>query len=79
MAITLEVTLTDQEQARLLAIASVISPSATPVQIKEWAEKQAKDGLRQSVIMAWNDHQQSLMSSNWPTESELPEPPPEVV
>ena len=46
MAITLTIELTDQEQARLLEIASVVAPNATPAQIKEWAEKKAKQGLR---------------------------------
>lgn len=75
MAITLSIDLTDQEQARLLEIANTISPNSTPIQIKAWAEKKAKQGLRQAVVNELAEHQNSAMETDWPQE--LPEVPPQ--
>jgi hypothetical protein len=50
MAITLSVVLTDSEQAVMEAVATKVAPGATAAQKKAWAEKQAKNGLRQAVL-----------------------------
>jgi hypothetical protein len=50
MAINLTVSLTDAEQAIVNEVAAKVAPGATPAQIKAWAEKQCKIGLRASVL-----------------------------
>lgn len=50
MAINLTVALTDAEQAFVNEVAAKVAPGATPAQIKAWAEKQAKAGLRAAVL-----------------------------
>jgi hypothetical protein len=50
MAINLTVALTDAEQAIVNEVAAKVAPGATPAQIKAWAEKQAKAGLRAAVL-----------------------------
>jgi uncharacterized protein YdeI (YjbR/CyaY-like superfamily) len=60
MAINLTVALTDAEQAFVNEVAAKVAPGATPAQIKTWAEKQAKAGLRAAVIAErstfdWNE------------------------
>lgn len=74
MAITLTIELTDQEQAKLLEIAAVVKPGATPAQIKNWAEKQAKHGLRESVQRLYFDYHNESLNSSWPME-QPPVPP----
>ncbi len=49
MAVTLEVQLTDTEQSRILEIAAVVAPGATPLEIKAWAETVCKNALRAEV------------------------------
>jgi hypothetical protein len=68
MAITLSITLTDAEQAKLIQIADAIAPNMTGPQLKAWAEKQAKLGLRQTVQLKYNEFQQQSMETAWPTE-----------
>ena len=75
MAIDLIVHLTDTEQAKILEIAAKVVPGATPAKIKKWAEKQAKEGLRESVNRVYNDYNFKSFSEAWPEE--LPEVPPE--
>ena len=79
MAVTLTIDLNDQEQARLLEIASLVQPNATPLEVKAWAEKQAKQGLREAVSQAWQNYQVSAMEADWPVDLEPPpeEQPPE--
>jgi hypothetical protein len=50
MAINLTVALTDAEQAVVEEIAALTVPGASATQIKAWAEKKAKAGLRQAVL-----------------------------
>ena len=50
MAINLTVALTDAEQAIVNEVAAKVAPAATSAQIKAWAEKQAKAGLRAAVL-----------------------------
>jgi hypothetical protein len=50
MAINLTVSLTDAEQAVVEEIAALAAPGASPAQIKAWAEKKAKAGLRAAVF-----------------------------
>lgn len=50
MAINLTVNLTDAEQAIVEAVAAKAAPGATPAQIKAWAERRAKAGLRAAVL-----------------------------
>ena len=50
MAINLTVALTDAEQAILTEVAGKVAPGATAAQVKAWAEKQAKAGLRAAVL-----------------------------
>jgi hypothetical protein len=50
MAINLTVALTDAEQAVVTAVAGRVAPGATAAQVKAWAEKQAKIGLRHAVL-----------------------------
>lgn len=50
MAINLTVSLTDAEQAIVEEVAAQVAPGATAAQIKAWAERQAKAGLRQAVL-----------------------------
>jgi hypothetical protein len=69
MAVTLSVTLTDAEQAKLLEIASVLYPSATPAQVKSWAEKNAKTGLRRIIALEMNNHANTSLDTAWPAES----------
>jgi hypothetical protein len=49
MAVTLSVVLSDAEQAKLAEIAELISPGSSPQQVKVWAEKACKRGLRRIV------------------------------
>jgi glycine/serine hydroxymethyltransferase len=74
MAITLSVTLTDQEQAKLVEIANIIAPNMTGPQLKVWAEKHAKIGLREIVQRRFNDYQQQSLDNAWPVE-QLAVPP----
>lgn len=74
MAITLSIELTDQEQARLLEIANTISPGSTPAEIKTWAEKKAKQGLRQIVVNELTEYQNQVMETDWPAPLEVPPP-----
>ena len=69
MAVTLSIELNDQEQAKLLEIASVLAPNATPAQIKTWAEKKAKAGLRRIISVEWADYQNTSLDTAWPGES----------
>lgn len=76
MAVTLSVTLTDAEQAKLLAMAEVIAPGMTPLQVKAWAEKNAKAGLRSIVQQLWNQRVSEDLETAWPVippASENPE------
>lgn len=75
MAITLSVNLTDAEQAKLLEIAAKVKPGATPLEIKTWAEKQAKVGLRTKVQQVLSDYENQSMHTVWPEE--LEEVPPQ--
>lgn len=50
MAINLTVALNDSEQAKLAEVAALVAPGASPAQVKAWAEKTAKEALRQVVI-----------------------------
>jgi len=50
MAINLTVALTDSEQAVVEAVAAVVTPGATPLEIKAWAEKECKRALRAKVL-----------------------------
>jgi len=74
MAVTLTIELNDQEQAKLLEIAAVLDPGATPLQVKTWAEKQAKIGLRRIVAVELVDYQNRSMDAAWP-EPQEPLPP----
>lgn len=68
MAVTLSVDLTDAEQAKLAEVAELIQPGATPQQVKAWAEKQAKRGLRRTVrerYMAFLQDQDATDLSAW--------------
>ena len=56
MAINLTVALTDNEQARLAAIAAEVAPGMSPAQVKAWAEGKAKDGLREAVVEVWQQY-----------------------
>lgn len=76
MAVTLSIVLNDQEEARILEVASLVAPGSTPAQIKAWAEKQAKNGLRDSVLSAWTDYQIEAMNSDWPIPPASPAPGP---
>ena len=55
MAIDLTVSLTDAEQAMVQALALRDAPGATQAQIKTWAEKQCKNGLRSVVLQRWRE------------------------
>lgn len=85
MAVTLTIVLSDEEQAKLTEIASMIHPGATPAQIKKWAEKKAKAGLRRIVTLELADHQYSSMDAAWPGEEiimapeQVPDPVPEQI
>jgi hypothetical protein len=68
MAITLSVDLTDTEQAKLLEIAGVLYPNATPAQVKNWAEKKAKLGLRRLITLELNTHVTNSLEEAWPQE-----------
>lgn len=57
MAINLTVALTDAEQAYVEQVASRVAPGATAAQIKAWAEKKAKAGLREAVVAAAAQHE----------------------
>lgn len=72
MAIDLIVRLTDQEQAKILEIAALVAPGSTPTQVKQWAEKQAKAGLREAVARELNDYNHSSMEAAWPAPDQLP-------
>lgn len=72
MAIDLIVHLTDQEQAKILEIAAIVAPGKTPTQVKNWAEKQAKDGLREAVTRVLNDHNNKSFEEAWPGPDRLP-------
>jgi hypothetical protein len=75
MAITLSVFLTDAEQAKLSEIAEALAPGASPAQIKAWAEREAKNGLRNTIQRIYFDHQNKMLDEAWPE----PQPtPPEV-
>jgi hypothetical protein len=74
MAITLSVDLTDSEQAKLLEIAAILYPNATPAQVKTWAEKKAKMGLRRIISVEMNDHMNASLDTGWPVE-QIPLPP----
>jgi uncharacterized membrane protein len=50
MAINLTVSLTDQEQALIQALALRVDSNFTGPQIVAWAEKECKRGLRRSVM-----------------------------
>ena len=50
MAFTLTVEISDSEQARILEIAAVVVPDATPAQIKTWAERTMKKALRAEIV-----------------------------
>jgi hypothetical protein len=50
MAINLTVALTDAEQAVVEEVAALAVPGASPAQIKAWAERKSKAGLRQAVL-----------------------------
>jgi hypothetical protein len=50
MAIDLTVALTDAEQAIVTAVAEIVAPGATPLQVKEWAEAECKRALRSKVL-----------------------------
>lgn len=49
MAITLSVALNDTEQARIVEVAALVAPNATPAQVKAWAEGVCKEALRVEV------------------------------
>lgn len=68
MAITLTIELSDAEQAKLLEIAAVLAPNATPAQVKAWAEKKAKVGLRRIIAVEWSDYQNTSLDAAWPGE-----------
>lgn len=68
MAITLSVTLTNSEQDKLVQIASEMAPGMTGPELKAWAEKQAKAGLRQIVQLKYSEFQQESMDTAWPEE-----------
>jgi hypothetical protein len=55
MAIDLTVSLTDQEQAMIQDLALRVAPGATAPQIKAWAERECKIGLRNAVIEKWRE------------------------
>lgn len=50
MAVTLQVPLTDAEQAKIVKVAESVNPDATPLQIKKWAEEFMKNALRDEVM-----------------------------
>lgn len=72
MAIDLTVHLTDKEQAKILEIAALVAPGSTPLQVKQWAEKQAKAGLREAVARELNDYNHNSMMTAWPADNQLP-------
>lgn len=68
MAVTLSVDLTDAEQAKLQEVAQLIQPGATQAQIKAWAERNAKKGLRRIVrerYMQTLQEQTAVGLSSW--------------
>ena len=54
--INLTVTLNDNEQARLAAIAAEVAPNMSAAQVKAWAENKAKEGLREAVLEQLRNH-----------------------
>ena len=71
LAVTLSVVLSDAEQAKLAEIAEMISPGATQAQVKAWAEKQAKRGLRRTVrerYMAFLQEQGASELTTWDSQ-----------
>jgi hypothetical protein len=77
MAIDLTVSLTDQEQALIQTLALREAPGATPLQIKTWAEKECKKGLRAAVIDRWRaavleDNEVNLRNKQAQAETDFP-------
>ena len=75
MAVTLSFNLTDAEEARIIEIAGMVAPDATPAQIKAWAERHAKIGLREIVMRVYNEYKDAQLESDWPVD--MTPPPPE--
>jgi hypothetical protein len=81
MAVNLTIALTDAEQAVMEEIATYYKPGATAAEKKAWAEKAAKNGLRQRVIelqnrrvqeeaQATRDAENVTLNTGWPTVDE---------
>jgi uncharacterized protein YehS (DUF1456 family) len=74
MAVDLTVHLTDEEQAKIVEIAAVVAPQMTPLELKAWAEKEAKNGLRETVQKIYFDYLNKSMHQAWPIEEPVPPP-----
>ena len=69
MAVDLTVSLTDEEQAIVSEMADYFRPGATNAEIKAWAEKAAKNGLRQRVIELQNRRAQEAAQATRSAEN----------
>jgi len=49
MAITLNIEITDAQQAKIVEAAAIVAPDAKPAAIKAWAERTCKQALRAEV------------------------------
>lgn len=87
MAITLSVSLTDEQQALMVQVANRVLPGSTAAQKKAWAEEMACDGLKAAIkkvamadidsdardlLLATRQEFLSTVEAAWPGEAPQP-------
>ena len=59
MAVTLSIPINDAEQAMVVKMAEVVAPGLTGPQLKAWAERTAKQLLREHILaLYWREVQE---------------------